>query len=158
MYTASRMLFVLAGRGEAPRSWLRVNSRGVPVHAILASSFIGFVCVVLAYVAEDTVFLFLLNSSGAVILFVYFMIAISQLVLRPRTPPEKLIVKMWGYPVLTILTAGAIVAILVAMGFQDGTRSQLWTSLLSWAVILLAFVALRLTRRRAPVPDEPVTR
>ncbi|SKW90400.1 Probable GABA permease GabP [Mycobacteroides abscessus subsp. massiliense] len=65
---------------------------------------------------------------------------------------------MWGYPVLTILTAGAIVAILVAMGFQDGTRSQLWTSLLSWAVILLAFVALRLTRRRAPVPDEPVTR
>lgn len=158
MYTASRMLFVLAGRGEAPRSWLRVNSRGVPVHAILASSFIGFVCVVLAYVAEDTVFLFLLNSSGAVILFVYFMIAISQLVLRPRTPPEKLIVKMWGYPVLTILTAGAIVAILVAMGFQDGTRSQLWASLLSWAVILIAFVVLRLTRRRDPLPEEPVTR
>ncbi|WP_078312393.1 MULTISPECIES: amino acid permease [unclassified Mycobacterium] len=158
MYTASRMLFVLAGRGEAPRSWLRVNSRGVPVHAILASSFIGFVCVILAYVAEDTVFLFLLNSSGAVILFVYFMIAISQLVLRPRTPPEKLIVKMWGYPVLTILTAGAIVAILVAMGFQDGTRSQLWASLLSWAVILIAFVVLRLTRRRDPSPEEPVTR
>ncbi|WP_078314800.1 amino acid permease [Mycobacterium sp. D16Q16] len=158
MYTASRMLFVLAGRGEAPRSWLRVNSRGVPVHAILASSFIGFVCVILAYVAEDTVFLFLLNSSGAVILFVYFMIAISQLVLRPRTPPDKLIVKMWGYPVLTILTAGAIVAILVAMGFQDGTRSQLWASLLSWAVILIAFVVLRLTRRRDPSPEEPVTR
>ncbi|QCH26353.1 amino acid permease [Mycobacteroides salmoniphilum] len=158
MYTASRMLFVLAGRGEAPRSWLRVNSRGVPMHAILASSFIGFVCVILAYVAEDTVFLFLLNSSGAVILFVYFMIAISQLVLRPRTPPEKLIVKMWGYPVLTILTAGAIVAILVAMGFQDGTRSQLWASLLSWAVILIAFVVLRLTRRRDPLPEEPVTR
>ncbi len=158
MYTASRMLFVLAGRGEAPRSWLRVNSRGVPVHAILASSFIGFVCVILAYVAEDTVFLFLLNSSGAVILFVYFMIAISQLVLRPRTPPEKLIVKMWGYPVLTILTAGAIVAILIAMGFQDGTRSQLWASLLSWAVILIAFVVLRLTRRREASPEEPVTR
>lgn len=158
MYTASRMLFVLAGRGEAPRSWLRVNSRGVPVHAILASSFIGFVCVILAYVAEDTVFLFLLNSSGAVILFVYFMIAISQLVLRPRTPPEKLIVKMWGYPVLTVLTAGAIVAILVAMGFQDGTRSQLWASLLSWAVILIAFVVLRLTRRREASPEEPVTR
>lgn len=59
---------------------------------------------------------------------------------------------------MTILTAGAIVAILVAMGFQDGTRSQLWASLLSWAVILIAFVVLRLTRRRDPSPEEPVTR
>ncbi|MEU9808587.1 amino acid permease [Mycobacterium sp. NPDC050853] len=158
MYTASRMLFVLAGRREAPRSWLTVNSRGVPVHAILASSLVGFVCVILAYFFEKTVFLFLLNSSGAVILFVYLMIAISQLVLRRRTPPEKLIVKMWGYPWLTILTAIAIAAILVEMGFQDETRPQLWASLLSWAVILCLFGALRLTQRRAPAPEEPVTR
>lgn len=158
MYTASRMLFVLAGRGEAPRSWLKVNARGVPVQAILASSFIGFVCVILAYFFEHTVFLFLLNSSGAVILFVYLMIAISQYVLRRRTPEDKLIVKMWGYPALTILTAIGIVAILVAMGFQDATRTQLWTSLLSWGVILLLFAILRLTRRRAPEPGERTSR
>lgn len=149
MYTASRMLFVLAGRGEAPRSWLKVNTRGVPVNAILASSFVGFVCVILAWKWPGTVFLFLLNSSGAVILFVYLMIALSQLVLRRRTPPEKLVVKMWGFPYLTIATAIAIVAILVAMGFQDDTRTQLWTSLLSWAVILALFGVLRLVRSRA---------
>jgi GABA permease len=34
----------------------------------------------------DTVFLFLLNSSGAVILFVYLLIAISQIVLRRHQP------------------------------------------------------------------------
>ncbi|MGH3723758.1 MAG: amino acid permease [Mycobacterium sp.] len=159
MYTASRMLFVLAGRREAPRSWLKVNGRGVPVHAILASSFVGFVCVILAYLWPHTVFLFLLNSSGAVILFVYLMIALSQLVLRRQTPPEKLIVKMWGYPALTVLTAIAIVAILVAMGFQDDTRPQLGLSLLSWAVILGLFGVLQLTRRRKsePVTEEPVT-
>lgn len=149
MYTASRMLFVLAGRGEAPRSWLKVNTRGVPVNAILASSFVGFVCVILAWKWPGTVFLFLLNSSGAVILFVYLMIALSQLVLRRRTPPEKLVVKMWGFPYLTIATAIAIVAILVAMGFQDDTRTQLWTSMLSWAVILALFGVLRLVRSRA---------
>ncbi|WP_083336041.1 amino acid permease [Mycobacteroides saopaulense] len=158
MYTASRMLFVLAGRGEAPRSWLKVNTRGVPVQAILASSFIGFVCVILAYFFEHTVFLFLLNSSGAVILFVYLMITISQFILRRRTPDEKLIVKMWGYPFLTILTAIGIVAILVAMGFQDGTRTQLWASLLSWGVILVLFAVLRLTKRGQPQPEEPATR
>ncbi|MBB4854013.1 GABA permease [Mycobacteroides chelonae] len=158
MYTASRMLFVLAGRGEAPRSWLKVNTRGVPVQAILASSFIGFVCVILAYFFEHTVFLFLLNSSGAVILFVYLMITISQFILRRRTPDEKLIVKMWGYPFLTILTAIGIVAILVAMGFQDGTRTQLWASLLSWGVIMVLFGVLRLTKRGHPQPEEPATR
>lgn len=86
------------------------------------------------------------------------MIAISQYVLRRRTPEDKLIVKMWGYPALTILTAIGIVATLVAMGFQDATRTQLWTSLLSWGVILLLFAILRLTRRRAPEPGERTSR
>ncbi|MUM17066.1 GABA permease [Mycobacterium sp. CBMA 623] len=158
MYTASRMLFVLAGRGEAPRSWLKVSSRGVPVQAILASSFIGFICVILAYFFEHTVFLFLLNSSGAVILFVYLMITVSQLVLRRRTPDARLLVKMWGYPVLTILTAIAIVAILVAMGFQDRTRTQLWTSLLSWAVLLVVFAIMRAVRKDEPADQVPATR
>ena len=53
-------------------------------------------------VSPDTVFPFLLNSSGAIILFVYLLIAISQIVLRRRTPPEKLTVKMWLFPVLSI--------------------------------------------------------
>ena len=39
---------------------------------------------------------------------------------------------MWGFPVLSILTALAIVAILVQMGFDSGSRSQLLLSLLSF--------------------------
>ena len=62
--------------------------------------------------SPNTVFLFLLNSSGAIILFVYLLIAISQLILR-RRPPEQLQVKMWLYPALTILTIVAMLAVLV---------------------------------------------
>jgi GABA permease len=47
-------------------------------------------------------------SSGAIILFVYLMICLSQL-RRRMVPPEQLRVKMWFYPVLTLLTAAAIV-------------------------------------------------
>ena len=36
MYTASRMLFVLAARREAPVSLITVNKRGVPTAAILS--------------------------------------------------------------------------------------------------------------------------
>src|ERR687893_385150 len=42
LYTSSRMLFVLAARREAPARLVNVNSRGVPVVAILESSVIGF--------------------------------------------------------------------------------------------------------------------
>ena len=143
LYTASRMLFVLAGRREAPMRLITVNSRGVPVWAILASTVIGFLSVVAAYVSPDTVFLFLLNSSGAVILFVYLLIAASQLVLRRRTPEADLTVKMWLYPWLTIVAGLGIVAVLVQMLLTSDTRSQLLLSLLSWGVVLVLYAVTR---------------
>ncbi len=45
LYTASRMLFVLAARREAPVALITVNRRGVPVWAILTSTVVGFLCV-----------------------------------------------------------------------------------------------------------------
>src|ERR1700739_1194483 len=142
LYTASRMLFVLADRREAPAQLIKLSRHGVPYIAILCSSAIGFLCVIMAWVAPNTVFLFLLNSSGAIILFVYWLIALSQIVLRRRTPPEKLRIKMWFFPVLSILTLAGITAVLVQMAFDRPARSQLLLSLLSWAVVVgLYFVA-----------------
>jgi GABA permease len=137
------MLFVLAARREAPGRMLSINRRGVPMWAILSSTVVGFACVIADYVAPDTVFLFLLNSSGAVILFVYLLICLSQLRLRRRTPPERLRVKMWFHPVLTVLTAAAIVAVLVSMFIRADTRSQIILSLVSWAVVLVRYVISR---------------
>jgi GABA permease len=143
LYTASRMLFVLAGRREAPARLLSVNARGVPIWSILASTVVGFACVVAAYVAPNTVFLFLLNSSGAIILFVYLLICLSQLRMRRMVPPERLQVRMWFYPVLTILAALGILAVLASMYVRADTRSQITLSLLAWAVVLVAFVIQR---------------
>ncbi|GAA5140279.1 amino acid permease [Pseudonocardia adelaidensis] len=154
LYTASRMLFVLAARQEAPVGLMTVSERGVPRPAILTSSVIGFLCVIAAAVSPDTVFLFLLNSSGAVILFVYLLISISQIVLRRRTLPEQLIVKMWLFPALSIIVVVAILAVLVQMALNTDARTQLILSLLSWAVLIVLFVATRRLRNRATA--EPV--
>ena len=152
MYTASRMLFVLAARREAPAQLVAVTRRGVPAAAILASSVVGLLCVIAAAVSPDTIFAFLLNSSGAIILFVYLLIAISQIVLRYRTDESKLRVKMWLFPVLSILTALAILAILVQMGIQADVRSQLVLSLLSWAAVLVFYFANKQFISRRPAP------
>jgi GABA permease len=158
MYTASRMLFVLAARREAPPALVTVTRRGVPRNAILASSVIGFLCVIAAAVSPDTIFAFLLNSSGAIILFVYLLIAISQIVLRYRTPDSELRVKMWLFPVLSVLTALGIVAILVQMFVDTELRSQLVLSLLSWAVVLALYAANRwFLKSRPAAPDDVST-
>jgi GABA permease len=154
MYTASRMLFVLAARREAPLQLVAVTKRGVPAVAILASSIVGFLCVVAAAVSPDTIFAFLLNSSGAIILFVYCLIGISQIVLRYRSGSATLRVKMWLFPGLSIFTIVAIAAILTQMGVQRESRSQLILSLLSWAVVIAFFFANHWFIARRPVPPE----
>ena len=80
------------------------------------------------------------------------MIAISQIVLRYRTDESKLRVKMWLFPVLSILTALAILAILVQMGIQADVRSQLVLSVLSWAVVLVFYFANKQFIARRPAP------
>jgi GABA permease len=152
LYTASRMLFVLAARREAPAQLLSVNARGVPMWSILASTIVGFACVVAAAVSPKTVFLFLLNSSGAIILFVYLLICLSQLRLRRRVPPERLRVKMWFYPWLTILATLGILGVLASMYVRTDTRSQITLGLLAWAVVVVAYVI-----QRAAIGDAHLT-
>jgi GABA permease len=154
MYTASRMLFVLAVRREAPLQLVNVTRRGVPAVAILTSSIVGFLCVIAAAFSPDTIFAFLLNSSGAIILFIYCLIGMSQTVLRFRTGSADLRVKMWPFPVLSIFTVLAIVAILAQMGVQKDSRSQLVLSLLSWAVVIGFYFANKWFIGCRSVPQE----
>jgi len=154
LYTASRMLFVLAGRREAPVRLISLSRRGVPMAAILTSTVVGFLCVLAAAISPGTVFLFLLNSSGAVILFVYLLIAVSQLVLRRKASPGQLKVKMWFYPWLTLLTIASILAVLVLMYLDGSTREQLLLSLLAWAVFIGLYLVTKWRGGSIDAPDE----
>jgi GABA permease len=142
MYTGSRMLFALARRGDAPKGLLDVNRRGVPVKAILLTSSIGFASTIISYLSPDTVFLFLVNSSGAIALFVYLLIACSQLRMRrrlEREAPERLKVRMWAFPYLTYFAIAAMVAVIASMALVKDVRAQLIPSFISLAIVLLAY-------------------
>ncbi|WP_256103309.1 amino acid permease [Streptomyces sp. ODS05-4] len=149
LYTASRMAFSLGERGDAPKAFAKVNRAGVPVWAILASVVFGFVAVFFNYVSPDKVFDFLLNSSGAVALFVWLVICLTQLRMRGillREAPEKLTVRMWLFPYLTWATAGFIVFVLVYMFFDEANRQVISLSVLVAAVVVALGVFL--DRRR----------
>ncbi|MCX4823078.1 amino acid permease [Streptomyces sp. NBC_01142] len=150
LYTASRMAFSLGQRGDAPKAFAKVNAKGVPAVAILASVVFGFVAVYFNYAFKDTVFTFLLNSSGAVALFVWLVICFTQLRMRGilmREVPEKVTVKMWLFPYLTWATAAMITFVLVYMLFDDANREVVLLSLLVAALVITVGVVLDRVRK-----------
>ncbi len=152
IYTGSRMLFALARRGDAPQALLETNRRGVPVKAILLTVTIGFLSVIMAAIWPESVFLWLVNSSGAVALFCYVLIACAELKMRrklEREDPEKLTLRMWFFPWLTYASIVAMVAVILAMALVDDVRAQLWWSLGSLAVVL-ALAFWHVHRKAAP--------
>jgi GABA permease len=158
IYTGSRMLFALARRGEAPKQLLEINGRGVPLKAILLTVSIGFFSVILAAIWPESVFIWLVNSSGAVALFCYVLIACSELQMRrrlEREDPESLTLKMWAFPYLTYLAIAGMVAVIAAMALVDEVRAQLWWSLGSLAVVLIAAVIV--TRRHEAPQAAPAS-
>jgi GABA permease len=145
LFGSSRMLMALARRGDAPRSLARLTSRGVPMQAILVSTLFGYCAVVMSYVSPERVFPFIVDSYGTVAVFVYILIAVSQLRLRARLEreaPERLRVRMWGYPGLTIVTIAGMLVIVAAMAFIPDQRLPLLFGVIS-ALAMLAAYGLR---------------
>lgn len=150
LFASSRMLMALAGRGDAPAGAARLDQRGVPVAAILASTAFGYLTVAMSYLSPDRIFAFLVNSYGTVAIFVYLLIAVAELRLRrrlERESPERLRIRMWAYPWLTRVAIAAMVAILAAMAVIPAQRVSLAFGLVS-AGILLAAWALRFALTR----------
>ncbi|MFJ9411114.1 amino acid permease [Streptomyces sp. NPDC101393] len=152
LYGSSRMVFSLAERGEAPRALLKVSGGGVPRRAVLASVAFGFVSVLLNLKWPDSVFLYMLNAVGAVLLFVWGLIAVSQLRLRPRIEreaPATLTLRMWAFPYLTWAALVAMAGVLVLMLTDATARPQLLWSAGATAAVLLVAGARELRARRA---------
>src|SRR5690348_16686894 len=161
LYTTSRMLFALTRNGDAPKFFTKLSASGVPRRAILLGTTVGYISVAATYLWGDVVFNFLINSYGAVALFVYLIIAIAQVVLRrrlERTDPGSLTFKMWLFPWLSYATIGLMALVIGAMAFLPSTRSQFLMSGLTLLLILVTYQVRKVLRsRRGATPDPTVS-
>jgi len=154
-YVASRVLFVLASHGDAPRWLVRTNARHVPARAVLLAAAVGFAGVIAAILSPSVVFAFLVNASGAIIAVIYLAIAVSQVRSRrarelARLPAPAL--PMWLFPWLSYFAIAGMLLVLIAMALTPSHRAEFWNSAISIAVALGAFVVLR---RRGATPERP---
>ncbi|MGW1055211.1 amino acid permease [Streptomyces sp. NPDC002521] len=151
LYAASRMVHSLAERGDAPRVLRRLSASGVPQRAVLVSVAFGFISVLLNFQWPDSVFMWMLNAVGAIGLVVWIAVAVSQLRLRTeleREAPQRLALRMWGFPGLTIVALLAMGLVLALLAAEESSRPQVVGTGVLTAVVLAVGVVRQ--RRRRP--------
>src|SRR5215831_12939143 len=150
-YVCSRVLFVLAEHGDAPQWLVQLNARGVPTRSVWIGSLAGVLGILAAIASPQTVFAFLVNASGALMVFVYMIVALAQIRLRrgreARGEPEPALT-MWLFPWASYAALGGMAAVLIAMALTPGElATELHVSVLTLGVAVLAYL-IRDARRR----------
>jgi AAT family amino acid transporter/GABA permease len=149
-YVSSRVLFILAERGDAPQSFVKLNKRRVPVISVLIGAAAGFLGIIAATEAPQKVFDFLLSSSGALIVFVYMITAAAQIALRrqrERNGAAKPAISMWLFPYLSYAAIGCMGAVLIAMAFTPGQQQDFKFSCITLFVAVIAYLIVRRLRQ-----------
>jgi GABA permease len=153
IYSSSRMIHAMALRHEAPKVFAWANRDGVPMAAVVLGAAGGLLTVIANYfLPTASVYQFLLNSSGAVAVVVYFGITVTQLSERARVnreAPGRLTVKMWGYPYISILVLVALFVIIAGMIVSPSSRLSLLLTFLVTAVAVGAGLILQIVRRHS---------
>lgn len=165
IYTASRMCFSLARRSDAPAMFGRTATGDVPRSAVLFTAVASAGVLSCNYLLPESVFTFLLSTTGAIALIIYLAIAVTQLRMRKRLAEsgEELLVKMWLFPYLTIFTIILIVAIFVVMVLFPQQRAELLSTLGVTAVLMVIGIFLQFKqpdisqKRAGRLPTNPET-
>ena len=146
VYVSSRVLFVLSARGDAPKALVRLNARHVPTGSVLIGAIAGVLGLLAATAAPQKVFDFLVSSSGALVVFIYMITAVSQMRLRfsrERAGVPFSGAAMWLFPYLSATAIAAMFAVLVAMAFTPHLQQDLMASCITLALAIAAYAGVK---------------
>ena len=144
LYAASRMLFQLAVDGKAPKLFARVNTRGIPVYALLATLAVGSVSFLASFFGDGVVYIWLLNASGMSGFIAWLGIAISHYRFRKAYIVQGRDLKDLPY-VAPFYPFGPLFAFTVCMIVVPGQNYAAFTGgTIDWYGILVSYIGLPL--------------
>jgi AAT family amino acid transporter/GABA permease len=161
IYIASRMLYSLGKRGDAPTLMKKTSAASVPRAAVIASTILGAGVTLLSYFMPAGLFQFLLASSGAIALLVYLVIAVSQLRMRKVLQRRNvtLTFKMWLFPWLTWVVIVFICCALAVMLLTPEHRFEVSSTIgLALLISLVGVITARQpdrTQKSIPLASRP---
>ncbi|QRG68694.1 amino acid permease [Brevibacillus choshinensis] len=78
MYASTRMLWVLAKEGKAPKWFAKVTRNGVPINSLIVTALVGALAFLSSLFGDGTVYVWLLNASGMSGFIAWLGIAVSH--------------------------------------------------------------------------------
>lgn len=144
LYAASRMLFQLAVEGKAPKFFARVNTRGIPVYALLATLAVGSLSFLASFFGDGVVYMWLLNASGMSGFIAWLGIAISHYRFRKAYVAQGRDLKDLPY-VAPLYPFGPLFAFTVCMIVVLGQNySAFMGGTIDWYGVLVSYIGLPL--------------
>ena len=148
LYLTARMLFSLSRGGYAPAALGRLNKRGSPVIALLASSGGMAAALFLEHWFQGTAYLYMLGTAFFGGIFVWLMIFLTHLAFRRQTarwpqPPRRFGPRG---PWTSVFGFTALAAVLVSTWWVPGLRITL-TAGIPWLLFISLCYAIWSRRR-----------
>lgn len=155
LYLCTRMIFSLSRGGYAPKSLGHISKTGVPVRALLVSS-AGLLIAIILNVFTPTAFndLFGIAIFGGI--FVWLMIFITFMRFRPQTKNWSLAFRAPLFPVVPIVGAVLLAAILITMATSPDWVSA-WYYGAPFIVLCGIVYYFVWGRKKAPVSESTST-
>ncbi|WP_317301616.1 amino acid permease [Ligilactobacillus animalis] len=163
MYASTRMLFALGVDGDAPKMFSRVNSRGIPIFALLGTTLIGLFTF-LASIFGNQVYTFLVSASGLTGFIAWIGIAVSHYRFRRAFKAQghdlsELKYKAKWFPLGPILAL--ILCILVIIGqdiqsFKDFNWQAIGVSYMSVPLFIILYAYYKIKYKTKVIPLDEV--
>lgn len=163
MYASTRMLFALGVDGDAPKMFSRVNSRGIPIFALLGTTLIGLFTF-LASIFGNQVYTFLVSASGLTGFIAWIGIAVSHYRFRRAFKAQghdlsELKYKAKWFPFGPILAL--ILCILVIIGqdiqsFKDFNWQAIGVSYMSVPLFIILYAYYKIKYKTKVIPLDEV--
>ena len=143
LYASTRMLYALAESGQAPNLFSKLNSRGVPIPALIATTAIGALCFISSLIGDGAAYTWLINASGLAGFITWMGIAwchykFRRAFLAQGHSVDELPFKAVFFPL------GPIVALLMCAFVVAGQNLEVYTGNIDLGTLISAYVGLPL--------------
>ncbi len=135
IFSTSRTLFVLANSGQASKKLGKSNNRSVPVNALVFSSVILFVIVILNFFLPAAIFEIISGIATVSFVFIWIVLVVCHYKYKKRCKGEQTLFAMPLFPVSNWVTIIFFMAVLILLAFSKSTLMSLLFSLVWFACL-----------------------
>ncbi|AVF33788.1 amino acid permease [Rahnella sikkimica] len=144
MYASTRMLFTLASEGKAPRIFAKLSKGGVPRNALYATTIVAALCFLSSMFGNQTVYLWLLNTSGMTGFIAWLGIAVSHYRFRRGYVSQGLDLKKLPY-LSGFFPFGPVFAFVLCLIITLGQNYQAFLKdTIDWGGVTATYIGLPL--------------